>query len=86
MNGNLAESAVAESGHFCPPSPGGRPAGREGVGFEPTVPIRHNGFRDRPIRPLSHPSVRNSIPTPAGPSLRLRAPGSGGASRVVQVP
>ena len=28
----------------------------EGVGFEPTVPMRHNGFRDRPIRPLSHPS------------------------------
>jgi hypothetical protein len=28
----------------------------EGVGFEPTVPKGHNGFRDRPIRPLSHPS------------------------------
>jgi site-specific DNA recombinase len=29
----------------------------EGVGFEPTVPREeHNGFRDRPIRPLSHPS------------------------------
>jgi hypothetical protein len=28
----------------------------EGVGFEPTVPNGHNGFRDRPIRPLSHPS------------------------------
>jgi hypothetical protein len=26
------------------------------VGFEPTVPKGHNGFRDRPIRPLSHPS------------------------------
>ena len=33
-----------------------RGAWAEGVGFEPTVPIRHNGFRDRPIRPLSHPS------------------------------
>ena len=30
----------------------------EGVGFEPTVPIRHNGFRDRPIQPLSHPTVK----------------------------
>ncbi len=29
----------------------------EEVGFEPTVPSRHNGFRDRPIRPLSHSSV-----------------------------
>ena len=29
----------------------------EGVGFEPTVGRTHNGFRDRPIRPLSHPSV-----------------------------
>src|SRR5262245_18901150 len=30
----------------------------EGVGFEPTVPIAgHNGFRDRPVRPLRHPSV-----------------------------
>ena len=28
----------------------------EEVGFEPTVPMRHNGFRDRPIRPLSHSS------------------------------
>ena len=28
----------------------------EGVGFEPTVRSAHNGFRDRPIRPLSHPS------------------------------
>ena len=24
----------------------------EEVGFEPTVAIHHNGFRDRPIRPL----------------------------------
>ncbi len=29
----------------------------EEVGFEPTVPIRHNGFRDRPVRPLRHPSA-----------------------------
>jgi hypothetical protein len=31
----------------------------EEVGFEPTVPMRHNGFRDRPIRPLSHSSGRD---------------------------
>ena len=28
----------------------------EGVGFEPTIPIRYNGFQDRRIRPLCHPS------------------------------
>jgi hypothetical protein len=33
----------------------------EGVGFEPTVPIGHNGFRDRPIRPLSHPSSSHYV-------------------------
>jgi integrase len=31
------------------------------VGFEPTVPKGHNGFRDRPIRPLSHPSKRSDL-------------------------
>jgi hypothetical protein len=35
-----------------------RPRAEE-VGFEPTVPMRHNGFRDRPIRPLSHSSGRD---------------------------
>ena len=34
----------------------------EGVGFEPTVPKGHNGFRDRPIRPLSHPSGGGGYP------------------------
>ncbi len=29
----------------------------EGEGFEPPVRIAHNGFRDRPIQPLWHPSV-----------------------------
>ena len=30
----------------------------EGVGFEPTVPGKgYNGFRDRPVRPLRHPSA-----------------------------
>jgi hypothetical protein len=40
----------------------------EGVGFEPTVRMTHNGFRDRPIRPLSHPSGRRGYTTvaPAG--------------------
>ena len=36
-----------------------RPRAEE-VGFEPTVPMRHNGFRDRPIRPLSHSSGRDA--------------------------
>ena len=31
----------------------------EGVGFEPTVPGKgYNGFRDRPDRPLRHPSAQ----------------------------
>ena len=34
----------------------------EGVGFEPTVRRTYNGFRDRPIRPLSHPSGRRGYP------------------------
>lgn len=37
----------------------------EGVGFEPTVPKGHNGFRDRPIRPLSHPSWWDARRKPA---------------------
>ncbi len=40
----------------------------ERVGFEPTVPIRHNGFRDRPDRPLWHLSgaaaYRDRLPWP----------------------
>ncbi len=39
--------------------PGDKPGfvGAEGVGFEPTVArVDHNGFRDRPNRPLWHPS------------------------------
>ena len=34
----------------------------EGVGFEPTVRIAHNGFRDRPDRPLRHPSAGGPRP------------------------
>ena len=34
----------------------------EGVGFEPTVArVDHNGFRDRPNRPLWHPSLMKRI-------------------------
>ena len=32
----------------------------ERQGFEPWVPKRHNGFRDRPIRPLWHLSLRRN--------------------------
>src|SRR5436190_7647058 len=33
------------------------PALAEGEGFEPSVPLKgHNGFRDRPVQPLRHPS------------------------------
>jgi hypothetical protein len=32
----------------------------EGVGFEPTVPKGYNGFRDRPDRPLWHPSAKGA--------------------------
>jgi hypothetical protein len=33
------------------------PVQAEGVGFEPTVTTKgHSGFRDRPDRPLRHPS------------------------------
>ena len=29
----------------------------EGVGFEPTVAQHHDGFQDRSLKPLEHPSV-----------------------------
>jgi hypothetical protein len=31
----------------------------EGVGFEPTV-LSHNGFQDRRLKPLGHPSTTKS--------------------------
>jgi hypothetical protein len=42
---------------------GGIAAGRaEGEGFEPSVDRKaHNGFRDRPVQPLRHPSERPQI-------------------------
>ncbi len=40
----------------------------EGVGFEPTVRKAHNGFRDRPVRPLRHPSTGSLIVRPAEPN------------------
>src|SRR5262245_33484786 len=52
----------------------------EGVGFEPTVdPRAHNGFRDRPVQPLRHPSIKRVAPIGA-PSKQARlasARGSG---------
>ena len=30
----------------------------EGVGFEPTRPIKGHGSPGRPIKPLSHPSIK----------------------------
>ncbi len=33
----------------------------ERVGFEPTVPFEYNGFRDRPIQPLSHLSATGNV-------------------------
>ena len=50
----------------------------ERVGFEPTVPVRYSGFRDRPIQPLSHLSGfaawRNSVDsTPADADRRSAA-------------
>ncbi len=38
----------------------------ERVGFEPTVALAHyNDFRDRPIKPLWHLSIRRIINQPA---------------------
>ena len=45
----------------------------ERVGFEPTVPFEHNGFRDRPIQPLSHLSARPSVAETASDSTSRRA-------------
>ena len=48
------------SAHAQMPEPDPHEVGRalaEGVGFEPTVTLRHAGFQDRCIRPLCHPSV-----------------------------
>ncbi len=55
---------------------GRRPAA-EGVGFEPTVPRGHNGFRDRPIRPLSHPSSEQETIGPARRDVHWSRPGHG---------
>ncbi len=41
------------------PETGLRPLGG-GSGIRTHGALRHNGFRDRPIRPLSHPSVREA--------------------------
>ena len=45
--------------------------GTEGVGFEPTSPLtRANGFRDRPVQPLRHPSGGSSKPNPSEGRIR----------------
>src|SRR3954468_2290391 len=44
----------------------------------PRWPCDHNGFRDRPIRPLWQPSVRAMLAAPrTSPSQRCVAPGPG---------
>ena len=48
-----------------------------GVGFEPTVPIRYNGFRDRPIQPLSHPTVKVQH------TVKLRIFNTGNTPRII---
>jgi hypothetical protein len=45
----LPRTSAPAAGISCPVA--------EGVGFEPTVDqTAHNGFRDRPVQPLRHPS------------------------------
>ncbi len=36
----------------------------EGEGFEPPVPVGHNGFQDRHLKPLGHPSAPGIIQRP----------------------
>src|ERR1019366_3947547 len=45
---------------------------REEGGFEPTAPMRENGFRDRPIRPFSHPSGEILAGPPSAPDCGRR--------------
>ena len=48
----------------------------EGQGFEPWVPVaRHNGFRDRPDRPLRHPSAGARVGVARGGYLVARCRG-----------
>ena len=49
----------------------------EGVGFEPTIPIRYTGFQDRRNRPLCHPSssvFEHEIEFPEAKSPRFDIP------------
>ena len=46
----------------------------EGVGFEPTVRIAYNGFRDRPVRPLRHPSAGGADPSAKPVGVASRTP------------
>ena len=75
-------------------SSGGLGPTAEGEGFEPSVEHKpHNGFRDRPVQPLRHPSER---PTSRGPGdnigdrrssglpVRRRALGTASRSRCMR--
>jgi hypothetical protein len=67
-----------------PRHPEGRSIGG-GSGIRTHGALRHNGFRDRPIRPLSHPSNCNSWKRPTlVHELRLRT--SGGVGRSHELP
>ena len=57
------------------PPPGGGEGKAEGEGFEPSVDLSaHNGFRDRPVQPLRHPSGSGTKPlSGAGPLLSAAA-------------
>ncbi len=50
----------------------------EREGFEPSVRITYNGFRDRPIRPLWHLSflqnIQDNVSTPEGSSFPRNFP------------
>ncbi len=59
----------------------------ERVGFEPTVPKGHNGFRDRPVRPLRHLSACRRH-APAGRTSHSAAvgPQQGGRDKKLSIP
>ena len=49
----------------------GRGVGTEGEGFEPSKACTLNGFRDRPVRPLRHPSEPRKVSAPSTPRSAL---------------
>ena len=52
----------------------------EGVGFEPTV-LSYNGFQDRRLKPLGHPSLLGTLWTPHSMILRGRLDAGTAAGR-----